>query len=281
MLDRNSLRKIAGATLTAILSMSAVSVARSDTFLWINDNSFNVGLVNVTTGTVVAGSVVNTGGINLTDIGFIGGSLYGTTMNGLWSINTSTGAATSIGPYASSPIGMNALVGNGSSLLGASNATNTIYNIDPSNSAISTFATSPLASSGDLAFAGSTLYQAGYSGGQLGPNSLVNLTTNSIVGLFHTSDTASFNTVFGLAYDGTTMYAVTGTEVYRVDLDDAELHLLFSFAGQGLGSANGTAFMQENLNPVPGPIAGAGIPGLILACGGMLAWWRRRKTAAA
>jgi hypothetical protein len=55
----------------------------------------------------------------------------------------------------------------------------------------------------------------------------------------------------------------------------------FSFLAAGCGLATCNIYDGTSLASVPGPIAGAGLPGLIFASGGLLAWWRRKRNAAA
>ena len=166
---------------SSLLAVGNIGVAQANTILWISDQAGNIGQVDVTAKSVVAGSVHSTGlGTNLTDIAFVGSSLFGTTYSGLYSINTGTGATTFLGSYNLGGGEMNALIGTGSGLMGASWLTQAIYNINPSNASTTTFATSPLYSTGDLAFHGSTLYESGEN--YWGTKYLANVTTGAVIG---------------------------------------------------------------------------------------------------
>lgn len=265
--------------IAARVSLAAVAalwlgtaMARADTILWVDDTGNNIGKVDVTTHTT---TIVGNAGIGstLTDIGFTAsGTLYGNTFTDLYSINQSTGAATHIAALGVGGGGMNALLGDGGTLLAASAATTSLYRLTPSPYSAVTFTGSTGApSAGDLAFDSSgNLYlsAAAANGDELIKLTLSgNTVSSSVIGLFNQGAT-HFNGVFGLADDGTTMYAVNGTTVYSVNLANAALTTVYNYGSNSrLGTANGTAFANEGTRvPEPNSLAlmASGLIGLFL-----------------
>ena len=252
--------------------------------LVVEDDAGHIGLVNTANGAVSNVHTLATSGVpgvqngtpvTLTDLAYTtNGNLYGISFNYLYSLSPtlSNGTATWVGPTGTFNTEMNALVGNGTGLLGASNTSTTIYNVSTTNGALtpSSYSSDGHVSAGDLAFVGSTLYESAVCGAF---DCLINASLGTVIGDFMLNG-HHFDGTFGLAFDGTTLWATSGTSVYAVDLADADLTFDTSFAGHGLDDANGaTALLSATPIPAALPLFAGGL-GIM----GVFGMRRKRKT---
>ena len=209
--------------------------------LWIDDSANNLGTVDIGTNTVTV--IGNMGGDTMTDIAFApNGILYGVSFANLYTINTTTAAATLVGATGQT---LNALVfGADGTLYSAGPSGTNLYTVNTTTGSASSIGNIGFASAGDLAFNAGNLYMSSTG------NTLIRISLPVVGGT--SVGAMGFASVFGLATASNgVLYGVSGNNIFSTNTTTGAGTLVLTYGG-GLGAANGTAFVDE-ANPVPEP----------------------------
>jgi len=235
--------------------------AHSAPVLWAHDAAGQLGTVDLADSTV---KITGNMGVVMTDIAYDpDGNLWGISTTDLYRINPATAGTTLVGAH-NIPQG-NALVFGTDGLLYAAGGTSTkLFTLNPATGSGTSIGSTGFFSAGDLAFYHGSLYLSS-THSELIRIDLNNNAVGTKIGEF------GFYNVYGLATaDNDTLYGISATKIFSVDITTGQGTLIQDYKGKALGSSYGSSFITEATRqpavPVPPTILllGSTLPLLLI-----------------